>query len=108
MKSLPVPGLRTGDTVPSFAVAPDGTLYATWQDVRFSNGKRNDVLVTASHDEGQTWSMPVKANDTPAGAEDAFMPAVAVRGWARGHPLLRPARRRVGEGRRLLDGGVVH
>jgi len=78
MKSLPVPGLRTGDTVPSFAVAPDGTLYATWQDVRFSNGKRNDVLVTASHDEGQTWSMPVKANDTPPGAEDAFMPALAV------------------------------
>jgi hypothetical protein len=51
---------------------------ATWQDVRFSNGKRSDVLVTASHDEGQTWSMPVKANDTPAGAEDAFTPAVAV------------------------------
>jgi hypothetical protein len=78
MQSLPVPGLRTGDTVPMFAVAPDGTLYATWQDVRFSNGKRNDVLVTSSRDEGATWSTPVKANDTPAGAQDAFMPAVAV------------------------------
>ena len=78
MQSLPVPGLRTGDTVPSFAVAPDGTLYATWQDIRFSNGKRSDVLVSSSSDEGQTWSMPVKANDTPAGAEDAFTPAVAV------------------------------
>jgi hypothetical protein len=78
MQSLPVPGLRTGDTVPMFAVAPDGTLYATWQDVRFSNGKRTDVLVTSSRDEGQTWSMPVKANDTPAGAQDAFTPAIAV------------------------------
>src|SRR5204863_6373355 len=69
MQSMPVPGLRTGDTVPSFAVAADGTLYATWQDIRFSNGKRSDVLVTSSRDEGQTWSMPVKANDTPAGAQ---------------------------------------
>jgi len=78
MQSLPVPGLRTGDTVPMFAVAADGTLYATWQDIRFSNGKRTDVLVTSSRDEGQTWSMPVKANDTPAGAQDAFTPAIAV------------------------------
>ena len=78
MKSLPVPGLRTGDTVPSFAVAPDGTLYATWQDVRFSKGKRTDVLVTSSRDEGRSWSAPVRANDTPAGGQDAFTPAVAV------------------------------
>jgi Neuraminidase (sialidase) len=78
MQSLPVPGLRTGDTVPAFAVAPDGTLYATWQDVRFSNGKRSDVLVTSSRDEGQTWSTPVQANDTPTGAQDAFTPAIAV------------------------------
>jgi hypothetical protein len=42
MQSLPVPGLRTGDTVPAFAVAADGTLYATWQDVRFSKGKRTE------------------------------------------------------------------
>jgi BNR repeat-like domain len=78
MQSLPVPGLRTGDTVPAFTVAEDGTLYATWQDVRFSNGKRTDVLVTSSRDEGQTWSTPVKANDTPVGAQDAFTPAIAV------------------------------
>ncbi len=78
MQSLPVAGLRTGDTVPMFAVAPDGTLYATWQDVRFSNGKRDDVLVTSSRDEGQTWSMPLRANDTPVGAQDAFTPAIAV------------------------------
>jgi Neuraminidase (sialidase) len=78
MQSLPVPGLRTGDTVPSFAVSSDGTLYATWQDVRLSKGKRDDVLVASSRDEGQTWSTPVKANDTPPGAQDAFTPAIAV------------------------------
>jgi hypothetical protein len=78
MQSLPVPGLRTGDTVPAFAVAADGTLYATWQDVRFSKDKRTDVLVTSSQDEGRTWSTPVKANDTPAAAQDAFTPAIAV------------------------------
>jgi BNR repeat-like domain len=78
MQSLPVPGLRTGDTVPSFAVSSDGTLYATWQDVRFSNGKRDDVLVASSRDEGQSWSTPVKANDTPTGAQDAFTPAISV------------------------------
>jgi hypothetical protein len=78
MQSLPVPGLRTGDTVPAFAVAADGTLYATWQDVRFSKGKRTDVLVTSSRNEGRTWSTPVKANDTPAAAQDAFTPAIAV------------------------------
>jgi Neuraminidase (sialidase) len=78
MSSLPVPGLRTGDTVPAFAVAADGTLYATWQDSRFSKGKRADILVTASRDEGRTWSAPVRANDTPPGAQDAFTPALAV------------------------------
>lgn len=57
---------------------PTGTLYATWQDVRFSKGKRTDVLVTSSRDQGRSWSPPVRANDTPAGAQDAFTPAVAV------------------------------
>jgi hypothetical protein len=79
MSSLAVPGLRTGDTVPSFAVdRRSGRLYASWQDVRFSKGKRNDVLVTSSDDAGQTWAAPVKANDTPPTAGDAFTPVIAV------------------------------
>jgi hypothetical protein len=79
MSSLAVPGVRSGDTVPSFAVdRRSGRLYASWQDVRFSNGKRNDVLVTSSDDAGRTWAAPVRANDTPAGAQDAFTPAIAV------------------------------
>ena len=79
MQSLAVPGIRSGDTVPSFAVdRRTGTIYAAWQDIRFSNGKRTDVLVTSSADAGRTWSTPVRANDTPAGAQDAFTPAIQV------------------------------
>jgi hypothetical protein len=79
MQSLPVAGIRSGDTVPSFAVdRRTGTIYAAWQDIRFSKGKRNDVLVTSSQDAGRTWAAPVQANDTPPGAQDAFTPAIQV------------------------------
>jgi BNR repeat-like domain len=78
-QALVVPGLRTGDLVPSLAVdRRTGRIYAAWQDSRFSKGKRDDILVTHSDDAGATWSMPLKANDTPAGAQDAFLPAVQV------------------------------
>lgn len=74
-----VPGIRTGDTVPSLAVdRRNGRIYAAWQDSRFSNGKRDDILVTHSDDAGRTWSFPLKANDTPAGAQSAFSPTVSV------------------------------
>jgi hypothetical protein len=74
-----VPGVRSGDSVPSFAVDhASGRVYATWEDSRFSGGKRDDVLVTHSDDAGRTWSFPVRANDTPEGAQSAFTPTVAV------------------------------
>jgi Neuraminidase (sialidase) len=63
----PSPSRRTGRSTPR-----------AWQDVRFSGGKRSDVLVASSRDEGKTWSAPVKANDTPAGAQGAFTPAISV------------------------------
>jgi hypothetical protein len=76
---LVVPGLRTGDAVPSLAVdRRSGRIYAAWQDSRFSKGKRDDILVTHSDDAGATWSMPLKANDTPVAAQDAFLPVVQV------------------------------
>ena len=40
--------------------------------------KRNDVLVISSRDGGLTWSAPVKANDTPPTAQDAFTPVIQV------------------------------
>jgi hypothetical protein len=80
-RPMPVANIRSGDTVPILSVdRRTGKLYATWQDTRFSQGstKRNDILVTSSSDGGLTWSTPVKANDTPAGAQDAFTPVVQV------------------------------
>jgi hypothetical protein len=82
-RPMPVPNVRSGDTVPILAVdRQTGTLYATWQDTRFSQGvlKRNDILVTSSSDGGLTWSAPVKANDTPFTARGlhAFTPVIQV------------------------------
>ena len=78
-KAAVVRGIRSGDTVPTLAVdRRNGKLYAVWQDVRFSGGKRNDILLISSSDGGLDWSAPVKVNDTPAGAQDAFTPTVQV------------------------------
>jgi hypothetical protein len=82
-RTMPVPNVRSGDTVPILAVdRRTGKLYATWQDVRFSSGvlRRTDILVTSSSDGGLTWSAPVKANDTPLTARGlhAFTPAIQV------------------------------
>ena len=41
-------------------------------------GKRDDVLLIRSTDQGRTWSAPIKVNDTPAGAQAAFLPTVKV------------------------------
>ena len=80
-RPMPVANIRSGDTVPILSVdRSTGKLYATWQDTRFSQGstKRNDILVTSSSDGGLTWSLPVKANDTPPDAQDAFTPVIQV------------------------------
>ena len=78
-KPVLVRDVRSGDTVPILAVDPKtDRIYATWEDSRFSGGKRDDILVIHSDDGGLTWSQPAKANDTPPGAQDAFTPTVAV------------------------------
>jgi hypothetical protein len=78
-KAAPVRNIRSGDTIPIAAVdRSTGKLYAVWQDVRFSGGKRTDILLISSSDGGLTWSDPVKVNDTPPAAQDAFTPTVAV------------------------------
>jgi hypothetical protein len=74
-----IPNIRSGDGVPNASVdRRDGKLYAVWQDSRFSGGKRDDILLTSSPDQGRTWSAPIKVNDTPAGAQGAFLPTVKV------------------------------
>jgi hypothetical protein len=74
-----VPNIRSGDGVPNATVdRRTGKIYAVWQDSRFSQGKRDDILLISSNDQGRTWTNPIKVNDTPAGAQAAFLPTVKV------------------------------
>jgi hypothetical protein len=83
--------VRSQDILPEVAVDPnDGTLYAVWQDARFSNNGNfsdgnllfDDVAFAMSTDGGFTWSAPVKVNKTPANIplanRQAFIPSVDV------------------------------
>jgi hypothetical protein len=68
--------VRTGVEVPDFAIDPSsGTLYAAWQDARFSGGY-DEVAFSTSTDGGNTWSSPTKINQTAG--DLAAIPAVAV------------------------------
>jgi hypothetical protein len=55
---------RTGDVLPDVAVDPNnGTLYAVWQDGRFTG--RAAIAFTMSTDGGATWTPTIKVNRTP-------------------------------------------
>ena len=75
----PETGLRVSDgaVVPSIAVGPGGSLFAAWQDSRFSGGARDGIAISRSDDGGLTWSTPLRVNSNPAVA--AFVPALHVR-----------------------------
>lgn len=62
----------------SVAVDPrNGTLYAVWEDGRFSGMSRAGIALSQSIDGGRTWSEPVQVNrDTKV---QAFVPNVHVR-----------------------------
>src|SRR5262249_36968483 len=68
---------------PAFAMDPqNGNLYAVWEDSRFSNGQINEIAFSMSSDGGQTWSDPIRINQTPQNIpllnRQAFLPSVAV------------------------------
>jgi hypothetical protein len=71
-----------------FDVAVDrttGALYAVWQDARFSGFEFDEAAFSMSTDGGQTWTTPIKVNQTPARGlpalrRQAFLPSVAVLG----------------------------
>ncbi len=70
-----------------FSVAVDkksGALYVVWQDPRFNipGNHLPQILLSASYDNGFTWSTPVKVSRTPDNAANpqAFTPSVAVNG----------------------------
>ncbi len=59
-------GLRTGDIIPDIAAdQTTGTLYAVWQDARFSGGLRDGIALSKSTDGGLTWSAPMQVNQAP-------------------------------------------
>ncbi len=73
--------VRDGSTLFDVAVDPvDGSLYAVWQDIRFS--LIEEVAFSMSSDGGFTWSVPIKINLTPDDVSplrrQAFLPSVAV------------------------------
>jgi hypothetical protein len=48
---------------PTVSVAPDGTLYVGWTARLANEGHGNDLYLSASRDQGQTFESPVKVND---------------------------------------------
>jgi hypothetical protein len=92
MKTIGVTDPETG--VPVFTHSPvndfsdvavdphSGTLYAVWEDSRFSNNQYTSIAFSQSTDGGATWSTPIAINKTPTsilpGNRQAFVPSVAI------------------------------
>jgi hypothetical protein len=72
----PIP-VRAGEILGTFAAdANTGTLYAAWQDSRFSSGARDGIALAWSTDGGNTWSQPVQVNSSAS--VPAFTPTLFV------------------------------
>ena len=85
--------VRSSDFLPEFAAAPDGTLYAVWQDRRFSPTGASKIALSRSTDGGLHWSAPIRVDQSP-GDTPAFLPQIHVSpGRHRRRPLLRPRER---------------
>ena len=69
--------IRDGAGLAQIAVAPNGHLFAIWQDARFSGGARDGIALSRSVDGGLTWSVPLQINSVPS--TPAFTPSVHVR-----------------------------
>jgi hypothetical protein len=79
--------VRTGDILFDVAVDPrsgTSTIYAVWQDARFSGFQIDQIALSASLNGGRTWSAPIKINQTPTTPtlrrQQAFTPSVEVTG----------------------------
>jgi hypothetical protein len=69
--------VRAGEILGTFAAHPgNGTLYAAWQDSRFTSGARDSIALATSTDGGATWSTPVRVNANAT--VPAFTPTLAV------------------------------
>jgi hypothetical protein len=75
--------LRSEEIIPATAVDPvTGTLYAVWQDSRFSKHAIDEIAFAQSTTAGLKWSKPIKINLTPTGIalnnRQAFTPSIRV------------------------------
>ena len=73
--------IRSAEGIPEFAVnRGNGTLYAVWEDGRFSNFAYAEVAFSQSTDGGLTWTNPIKIDKTPGTGlnAQAFEPQVHV------------------------------
>ncbi len=73
--------IRAEGLIPDVAVdRNNGNLYVVWQDLRFRGV--DEIAFSMSTDGGDTWSTPVRVNQTPADAnplnQQAFVPVVHV------------------------------
>lgn len=78
-KPVGVPGIRSGDGVPNATVAPaerDDLCGLAGLSVLQGEARRRPPHPL--HRQGRTWSAPIKVNDTPTGAQAAFLPTVKV------------------------------
>jgi hypothetical protein len=76
---------RDGAILFDVAVDQRGTLYAVWQDARFTGFEYDQVAFSQSTDLGATWSEPIRVNQTPHDEDNpfrqqAFLPSVVVAG----------------------------
>ena len=69
--------IRDAFYLPQISVGPQGQVYATWQDARFSGGVRDGIAFTRSTDGGLTWSAPLQINGV--GGVQALIPTVNAR-----------------------------
>jgi hypothetical protein len=71
--------VRTGDIIPSIATDErrrNQTVYAVWQDARFTGFARDQIAFSRSTDGGRTWSAAVRINSRAD--TQAFTPAIEV------------------------------
>jgi len=75
-------------SLPTTAVAPNGTIYTVWQDCRFrTNCTQNDLVLSTSVD-GQSWTAPERiVLDPLTSTIDHFLPALSLRSTTKGTTL---------------------
>jgi hypothetical protein len=73
--------IRAEGGIPEMAIdRATGALYVVWQDASFSGV--DEIALSMSTDNGETWSVPIKVNQTPRsstpGNQQAFVPGISV------------------------------